>query len=233
MKSYCLSLLSHSVCSHNFRDQDFWSLCHTTGERHLSGLTPQFLLSQQRGVLQQAQKARQAVGHDATQRAVLPQSQQTSVSVPQQSLRPLGNVQGHSAQLLEQLTVSGLQRMLWREAVATLKTAHLKLKVRSLRYWLSLIHYMHLSTLSILQQFVGTCCLNSTRRCCNVLILSNSLFRIRELRYWIRACENNNTVFQSVALYCIKSSDTFSLLAIPPLHLDFPNSPLLSASASD
>lgn len=76
----------------------------------MTGLTPHFLLSQQGGVLQQAKKARQAVCHNATQGAVLPQRQQTPVSVPQQSLHSLGNMKGHKAQLLEQLTVSGLQR---------------------------------------------------------------------------------------------------------------------------
>lgn len=83
-----------------------------TDQCYFSALTPQFLLSQQRGVLQQTQKTRQGIGHSLTKGAALPQGQQTSVSLPQQSLNSLGNMKEHDAQLLEQFTVSGLQRML-------------------------------------------------------------------------------------------------------------------------
>lgn len=44
-------------------------------------LTLQLLLSQQRGVLQHTQKARQAFSHGATMGAIQPQSQQASVSL--------------------------------------------------------------------------------------------------------------------------------------------------------
>lgn len=67
----------------------------------ISGLTLQFLLSQQRGMLQQAEKAGQGVRHEAMQGAGLPQGGRASVSVLQQSLGSLGYMQGHSAQLLE------------------------------------------------------------------------------------------------------------------------------------
>ena len=75
-----------------------------------------------------------------------------------------------------------------REGDSTLKTAQIHLQV-----CLDII-----GAYSVLQSFIFTCRLNSTRRCCKVLILSNSLFRIWELRYWIRACEHNNMQFFQV-----------------------------------
>lgn len=61
------------------------------------GLTSQFLLSQQRGVLQQAQRVWQTVGHNKTQCAALPQSQESFLFVSQESFCSLGNMQRHRA----------------------------------------------------------------------------------------------------------------------------------------
>lgn len=68
-------------------------------------------------MLQQAEEVGKAVGHDSPQGAVLPQCQQTSVSVLQQTLCLLGDMKGHGTQLLEQLTVPGLQRKLYEKTM--------------------------------------------------------------------------------------------------------------------
>lgn len=82
---------------------------------HVSGLTPQLLLSQQGGVLQQAEKARQAVGQKSTRGAGLPQRQQPpAASVLQKSLCSLRNMKGRGAQLLEPRAVPGLRKGLQR-----------------------------------------------------------------------------------------------------------------------
>lgn len=86
----------------------------------LPGLTLQFLLSQQTGLLQQTKEAGHSEGHKLMQGAVLPRGRQTSVSVSQQSLCLLGCIKQRSSELLEQLAVSGLERML------TLKTTQLQ-----------------------------------------------------------------------------------------------------------
>ena len=86
--------------------QDFPCLC----EQRRSGLTPQLLLSQQRGVLQQAEETRHAAGHKAMQGAALPRGPQPSVILAQHSLSALGSEERHSAQLLEQLAVSALRK---------------------------------------------------------------------------------------------------------------------------
>lgn len=78
----------------------------------LPGLTLQFLLSQQRGMLQQTKEARHSEGHKLMQGAVLPRGRQTSVFVYQQSLCLLGYIKQCSSELLEQLAASGLKRML-------------------------------------------------------------------------------------------------------------------------
>lgn len=77
----------------------------------LLGLTLQFLLSQQRCMLQQTKETGHSEGHRLIQGAILPRGQQTSASVSQQSLCLMGYIKQRSSELLEELAVSGLERM--------------------------------------------------------------------------------------------------------------------------
>lgn len=60
-----------------------------------SGLTPQFLLPQQRRVLQQAQEVWKGFGCKAMKGTVLPRRHQTATPAPQDALDPLGYTQGN------------------------------------------------------------------------------------------------------------------------------------------
>lgn len=79
------------------------------------------MLAQKGRVLQQAEEARQVVGHEVSQDSVPPVSQQSSAPVSQQGLDSLGHVQGRSTQLLQPLAVFGLQRMSQKKGSSTIQ----------------------------------------------------------------------------------------------------------------
>lgn len=75
--------------------------------------TFQFLLSQQKEVLQQTHEAGQGVSQGVAQWASVPRSQQIPTSLFQQNCGVLWNLKGRSAQLLQELAVSKLDTRLY------------------------------------------------------------------------------------------------------------------------